>query len=730
MLPMNGMRSWHSRLLVAAVLWIGASQPVFGEVNQPGTPPRMILSATERAMAANDMELSEPPAPSLPDEGPREEEGSQEQGILDLAWQEGRAAYKKGAWLEAKRLFEKITLEYPGSPLVPAALAYLAEIATRGDASIRDRDGATQIYKTLLKDHPNSSNARRAQWRIADLYLERAWFQEAQASYEQAMALSFQFPDDRYRAMLGLGYALMAMRKWREAEHAFMNLRKRNEQDQLSGYATVGLAHAMYRQHRLTEAHAFYELSYRRWPRLFRLDPQAIHRYAITQTALHRDASARDSMLLLYNLYPRHEQAPAALLHVAGSMEAKSELSLAQFFYALVPSLYPRSSHSMMAVMRMTALRVEHAAETRETQLESSVRAMMNNVQTPDLAGPAYVAMLQAIAAQQVDNPLGTEALFHLGKYYEHTNDMGQALLVYKDVIHRPVYTDNQWAADAASRFSTLLTPWIEAAVKSHDDLAVVSLFHRYGVSAEHVYAQSPLMFDIAEAHRRLGFALEAGRLYQHLIKTRDLQLLETTLVGLSKSYLDQQDPQAARKVLERYRFQFQEGRYESEVLQLLVAAMRQQGDMQSVLHFCRQWLLNHPKHRDRSYMVLQLAEALEKLEKFTDAVAAYEEAFKTGGSPSIDTLLAYAGVLSRLNLHERAIAAYQAALNKEPTVRQAEWIHLQAAKHWNELQHYDQATVSLAEVGETDDPTINRFTSAFKASLREARRLPKEEGL
>ena len=727
---MNCCRLRCSRLLLTAVLWIGVCHVAFAEPSAPIPAQRTAPTATERAMAAQAMESSEPVGPLLPDEGPRVEEGMQEQGILDLAWQEARAAYRKGAWPEAKRLFERITQEYPESVLIPATLAFLAEIALQQDPSLRDRATAIQIYKTLVRDHPNSSNARRAQWRVADLYRERGWLQEAQASYERAMGQSVRYPDDHNRAVLGLGYTLMAMRRWREAEHAFMNLRKRSDQDVLSQYAAVGLAHSMYRQDRISEAHTVYDLTYRRWPGIFRRDPQAIHRYAQTQVALHHDASAREVMLLLYNLYPRHEQAPAALLYVAESMAAMSESSMAQFFYALVPSLYPHSAHSATAIMRMAALRTERSAEPNERRLASSVRAMIHNVPTPDLTGQAYLGLLQRIVAQQSDNALGHEARFRLGKYYEQENDVGQALLMYKDAVQQSAQKDNRWTSQASERLFTLLTPWIDAALKSHDDLTVVSLFHRYGPSAERVYARSPLMLEIADAHRRLGFALEAARLYQYLTRTKDSKVLEATLFGLGQSYLDQHDHHAARKVLERYRFQFLDGRYESEVLRLLITAMRGEGDLESVEHLCRQWLQHRPKHRDRSYVYLQLAEALGQSEKFEESVTAYEASFKAGVKPSIESLLAYAATLSRLNQHQRAITAYHTALEQGPTVQQAEWIHLQAANHWYDLKQYDRATVSLAEVGETDDPLINRVTTAFKSSLRAARRPSEEEGL
>jgi len=351
----------------------------------------------------------------------------------------------------------------------------------------------------------------------------------------------------------------------------------------------------------------------------------------------------------------------------------------------------------------------------------------MREVRDPEPTESAYVAMLREIADQEESGLIGAEALVHLGRYYEKTNDANRALLLYKDAVRRADHVGAPWATQALERISAFLVPWIERAVKSGDDLTVVSLFHRYGAGTGQTVAP-PLMIEIAEAHRRLGFATEAGRLYQQLTKVKDQAVLETALVGLGKSYLDQEDPPAARKVFERYRFQFQPGRYESEVLHLLVIAMRRQGDLQSAVHLCRQWLQHHPKSGDRPYMVLQLAEVLGELKQLEESAAVYETALKGGGKPPFDVFLAYAETLSRLNRHEQAIAAYQAALDRHPGRREREWIHLQTARHWNELRQYDRATVALAEVGETDDPLINRFTASLKDTVRTARRLEMKE--
>lgn len=656
----------------------------------------------------------------LPDDGPRQE--GQSSGIDGLAWQEGRSAYGRKAWPEAQRFFEKIVKEHPESPLVPSAKAFLAERLLQEDVSGHTRSEAILEYKKIIRDHPQSSNARRAEWRIADVYFEQGAFQEAQAFYEQAMAHSANIPFDGNRALLGLGYTFMAMGKWSDAGHAFADVRKRSEDEQLLQGATLGLAHALFRERRFSEARPIYDISYRRWPHLLRGDPSSLQRYIATLVKQRHEASSRELLLLFYNLYPRHEYAPTALLNVAEGLRASGKQPLAEFVYALIPSLYPGSAPDTTATLRLAAFHAENMSPAGSNAIALTVSAMIRNVPVPDQTNASYRSLLEEIATREAGNPMGSEALYYLGKEYEQASDMNRALLTYKEITLRASDKDDPWAMKASERLSALLTPWIEAAIASRDDLTVVNLFHRHGALAEQRYARSPLLLDIAESHRRLGFAREALRLHQRIVKSHnDSALLESALIGLGKIYLDQRDPGAARKVLERYRFQFPLGKYEGEAVHLLIDAMRQQRDLQGLLHLCRTWLLRHIVHPERPAMYVQLAKTLGELEKLDESALAYEEAFKAGAARSSDTLVSYADTLSRLNRHERAIAAYQSVLDKQPDAAQADWAHLQTAKHWTALKQYDRATVALAELDVTDDPMLNRLSSSLKTSLRAA---------
>jgi tetratricopeptide (TPR) repeat protein len=708
---------------------MACSSLAIGETPLQPSPHSSIAVAPERATLLRNPGSFEGLAQPLPDDGPRQE--GQSSGIDALAWQEGQSAYRKSAWPEAQRYFGKIVKEHSESSLVPSAKAFLVELLLREDVTGQTRSETIQEYKKLLRDHPQSSNARRAEWRIADLYFEQGAFQEAQAFYEQAMAHAVNIPFDGNRALLGLGYTFMAMGKWNDAEHAFTNVRKRSEDEQLLQGATVGLAHALFREQRFSEAQPIYDITYRRWPHLLRGDPLSLQRYAVTQVKLHHEASARELMLLFYNLHPRHEYAPTALLHVAESLRAGAKQPLAEFVYALIPSLYPDSASDATAKLRLAALRAENLLPAGSNSLGLTISAMIHNVPVPDQTDASYRSMLEEIATREASNSMGREALYYLGKGYEDAGDTNRALQTYKEITRRAANKNDLWAIKSAERLSALLTPWIEAAIASHDDLTVVSLFHRQGAMAEQHYGRSPVLLNIAESHRRLGFSPEAVRLYQQILKSsNDSALLEAALIGLGRIYLDQRDPEAARKVLERYRFQFPIGKYDGDVVHLLIDAMRQQRDLQGLLHLCRMWLLRHPAHPERPAMYVELAKTLGELDKLDESALAYEEAFKVGAVQASNTLVSYADTLSRLNRHERAITAYQLVLAKKPNVSHADWARLQTANHWTALKQYDRATVALAELDVTDDPMLNRLSASLKTSLRAVSHSGRREGL
>lgn len=645
-----------------------------------------------------------------------------------LALQEGINAYGKGEWPQARRLFEKVVSQQPESALTPTAMTFLAETALKESTSNGNRLEALDRYKTLLRDYPQSLNAKRGEWRMADVYLSQGWHQEAQSLYERALSHNAQSPDGE-RALLGIGYTALALSKWRDAELTFEDLRKRSSHDQILLHATVGLASSFFHQRRVHDASAMYDLAYRRWPKALRMNPLALGRYASIQLDLHHEVIGRGLLLQFYNLYPAHQEASAILLRLADSLQSSKHLPSAELFYGFISTHYADSPQAALATVRLATLRVEQKVAAGDEPVTRSVAGLMYDSPSPNQSVDEYLKQMQAIAAQHDHDAIGSEALFHVAARLEQAEEIAPALIAYQQVASRSsAGEDDPWPAKASDRLANILRPWMEAAVKSHDDLTLTALFHRHGPAAERHYLSSPLLLEIAEAHDRLGFTTEAGRLYQLMAKgTKRPLVTEQALLGLAKVYLAQRDTAAARKVLERYRLEYPTGRFEQDALHLLVQTMADEGDLAGLLHFCRAWMLHHPKHPERPWMYQQMAGVFLRLNKHEEAVIATEEAFKAGAPKTIPALIAYADLLAQMKRYQAAIDVYHTVIEKKPDQAQLQWARLQIVRGWQALKQHDRATVALAELGQTDDALVTRFSSSFHESIKQERQLPQE---
>ena len=65
--------------------------------------------------------------------------------------------------------------------------------------------------------------------------------------------------------------------------------------------------------------------------------------------------------------------------------------------------------------------------------------------------------------------------------------------------------------------------------------------------------------------------------------------------------------------------------------------------------------------------------------------------------------------------------------VDKKPDAAQLHWARLQIVRGWQALKQHDRATVALAELGQTDDPLVTRFSSTYRESIHQERQLPQE---
>jgi TolA-binding protein len=657
---------------------------------------------------------------ALPDDGPRYDRTVEGPGALQF--QAAVEALARGQYAVARADFDKLATLDAGSVLLPPVKAFLAELTLLEDPTDHGRREAITQYRSIISAYPKNSNAFRALWRVGDLYVELRWFQEAFVAYEYA--LSRDLPrHDADRSMLALGDTLGELGRWTEAERVFDTVRKRATEDRLVARATLDQADALYVQRRKRDALPLYDLLYRRWPDLLKTNPDALQQYGDVLFEAQELRRVRDIDMLLYNLFPLHRHAGAALVRLG---DVHSRLGLrtpAELFYTAAQTQYPDTAAAVVAHMRLSRIEQEIAASAGEDFLRKKVEGLIRGAGISYMESSEGEEIHKAIAVEHKDDVLGSEALFHLGEQYELRRNPARAIQVFQDVTRRSgVIQHDPWPQAAGLHLTAILKPQLEAALKSKQEVRVFTLFHSHGQNPEQYYAGTRLLLEVADIHRRLGFSNEAVHLYQTFVRNRKVASLhEAALLGLGESYLDQLDPAAARNVFESFRLQYPRSPQTSRVSQQLTTAMLKQGDRLSAIRVMRQWMRLHPRDTAHSWFYVTLARTLAEGQKREEAAKAFEDALRNNAIRTPQDLLLYADLLMKMNKPERAVDLYRQVLKAGPVPAEAEWARAQIMMNPGSKNRQEARSSGIVPSTDFDDSLLHRAVGAIQIGLQAA---------
>ncbi|MGE3152794.1 MAG: tetratricopeptide repeat protein [Nitrospiraceae bacterium] len=659
----------------------------------------------------------------LPDPGPRTEPQLTEAAELQLA--HAMVFYDHAEWDAAEQHFRRTAEQFPGSVVVPMVRAFLAEISAHREQTTQRRLDVVQDYVELIRDFPGSANAQRARWRIGDLYRDLGWTAESQAAYQRAVAESTN-ARDAARAFLGLGMTWLAAQEWKQARHAFHQVRTGTEQETLVQWATLGEAAAHYGEGRWEEAAALAESVMRRWPMAFRACPSCLLELAEIENKYGRGKAARQLWSIFVNLYPRDERASRALLAWGESLDEDGQIAASQTLYRTVIVRFPNSLEAGRARLRLTEVGQDLAKQAGERRIALEVQ-MSFDVQPPlPVAFEQRVRVLRAVSQEQAFDALASEALVRLGEQFQEAGKEQEAIHHFLSACRRDgVVSGDPWPAVARRRLADLAKPALEAALRSADDWRVVLAFHRSDVCVEHLAMEEEFVIRGADAHRRLGFSAGAVELYQQVLHRQlGSRWRQEALIGLGRAYLDQDDPEAARRVFERYQLENPLGPYRMEALHYLADVWNRLGDARSVVKVCRRWLKLHDAQptQDAQYneMLLQLAEAQASLGAHAEAAATFDLAERVGAITDVPAILRFADVLAQAGRTAAAAARYGDVIRLAPSSNEAEHARFRLSRLWLTQGQYDEA-VLVADKGRATARTevLRRAMALITSTVR-----------
>jgi len=525
-----------------------------------------------------------------------------------------------------------------------------------------------------------------------------------------------------------LGLVFLEGAQWKDAVHAFQQVKTRTEDEQLIVPATFGLAEALARAKQWDKAQSAYESGVRQWPAAFKLRPDSMLLFADVKVHLQKHAEARALLGQFYNLHPHHAEAPSALIQIGDSWRQAARLDRAKTLYAAVIQKHAGTYQESVARMRLAEVARESLGQEPKAGLQLGIEAMLEGLEAGEADSGAQEEMLEQIAQAYVSVSLGSEALFHLGEHLESLDRRLNAVDAYRRASERKgMIADDPWPDAAGRRLVTILGSWMVAALQAHDDLTAVNLFYRHGASGEELYAGHATLLQLAEAHHRLGFSPQAIKLYRTLVKdTVPDAIREKAFVGLGLAYLEQQDWPAARRVFERTLLQYPAGQSRSLVLGHLAETLHRQGEWNAVIRVCRLWLgrAHAMASQEGRRMRHLLANAQIATGHASEALETLAGTMAVPGVTPPDTWLRYADQLVASGQYEEAATRYLHVIQASSSPSDAEWARFQLAKVRRTQKRYAEARTLLQEVQSmaTDD-LVGRISAALLADLPQATR-------
>jgi tetratricopeptide (TPR) repeat protein len=394
--------------------------------------------------------------------------------------------------------------------------------------------------------------------------------------------------------------------------------------------------------------------------------------------------------------------------------------------YRTVIVRFPSTPEASQARLRLTEVGKDLAMQAGDRTLALEVQSGFQVHSPLPVAPEQRVQVLQAVSQEQPFDALGSEALVRLGEHFQAAGREEEAVHHFLLACRRNgVVSGDPWPETARRRLADLIKPALEEALHSADDWRVVLAFHRADTCIDWLALEEELVLRGADAHRRLGFSAGAVELYQQVLHRQPgSRGRQEALIGLGRAYLDQDDPGAARQVLERYQLENPLGPYRMEALRYLAEAWNRLGDAQGVVKVCRRWLKLHDAHptQDSQYneILLQLADAQASLGAHAEAAVTLDLAERVGAIADLPTILRFARVLAQAGRITAATARYGDVVRMAPASDEADLARFHLSRLWLTQRQYAEAAL-IADKGraEARNEVIKRAMALITSTVR-----------
>ena len=551
---------------------------------------------------------------------------------------------------------------------------------------------ATQVATDLLP---------HAQFRIGRSYQLMRFSQEANTAYEQLrrdFPASYEAQESSYWQAVNQ----IDRRDWGQAIEQFEEYLKTMPNPKYIANAYYKMAQAYYHQERFQQAREFFD-------RARELDSVSV------------------------------QNDPMLLFHMGETYYESADYDVAREIFQLLLDRYPDADFSKFVALRLgDFLRDEGKEDQAIAAYSNAIRSYSLEIA---LMGKLRIANIQAerpysdeyrkalatydeIITLYPDSPQVEEAKLRKGltlTLYGSYREAIAALEGFMEEYPQSVYVRRNIIQE---NIDENLKGLIDHASQQGDDLGVVTIYRDYQAKYLLNFRYDTTLFQVAQAHQKLGFHSEAMDLYRFLEGRAEGPMLELLLLQAAETLIAADDFPQARDRLARFLQLYPDSVYDADVRKKLADVYKQAKDFGRAAIVYEQAIEKYEQDTDllRAEVVPELYYELglmyEEVGRYTEAAEAFQNAVARYNHPLIDpdvppyiiqSHFRAAEMLYKVRNDERALAQYEQTISTyqnwpdEAVQEQINWALYQTGVLYKEL---DQSQKALEVFRELMDKT------------------------
>ncbi|MFA5182579.1 MAG: tetratricopeptide repeat protein [Syntrophales bacterium] len=480
-----------------------ATMPPASITKSPATPANSPQAAAVNIpKPAPDAAIESAPVTAAPPASIQHQQGTSQDSIIGKAMQ----SFQNNQYDQAAAMFYAITrqknVDIPTYEKAVRRLAdcyyFLGEQGFAGKHII-----AVEHYKAILRNYPDQRMENDlAYYRLAMSYDKLKFYYEAGAAYD---GLVNKYPDSIYiqEAMLGAGVMTKKVGRYAQAADRLQLYLKRYPTGKYNREARFYLAEAYYEMKDLKNALQQYEEILKKWPNKADIPGNAILYMGCLQYETGRYQDAIESLSYFLSVYPRGDQAKAALYALAASFYGSRQFRTAVQLFSQVIEAYPGSREAAESVLALANLGI--------LQKELKIPAPMPGVAYVENPIASYDLVLSSLP----DSDTMQRVLYLKARGLERTGRFSEAFELAADAITR--YPKGQYTLGTGEILKRAFTSLIKEGFASEDYLSVSDLYFKTFHKGFYGQTDEDALMKIATALQKLSFNKEALEMLNYM---------------------------------------------------------------------------------------------------------------------------------------------------------------------------------------------------------------------